>query len=113
KCFVRSRTMREISLQQSLDRPGRVLGLEVVKNLLSQSGVRPKTATCEQMIAFDGVIAVASRHLCGYQADVADKMLRTRMVAAGEMDVDRRIDLEASLAPVADFRRVALGIRGR
>src|SRR4051794_3518508 len=93
ECFVRSRAMREISLQQSLDCPGRVLGLEVVKNLLPQTGVRPKTATCEQMIAIDGVIAFAGRHLCSDQADVADKMLRTRMVAAGEMDVERRVDL--------------------
>src|SRR5437868_13445525 len=75
--------------------------------------MRPKAAAGEQMITFDGVVALAGRDLCGDQANVADKMLRAGMMATGEMDVERCVDLDASLAPVADFRRVTLGIRGR
>src|ERR1700739_2090609 len=104
--FVRSRAMREISLQQSLDRAGRVLRFKIAKNFLPQIGMRPKNAACEQMIAFDGVGPVAGRDLGGDEADVADKMLRAGVMAAGQMDVERRVDLDARLAPVADFRRV-------
>src|SRR4051812_8542561 len=110
ECFVRSHPMRKISLQQSLDRPGRVTGFEIAKNLLPQIRVGPKTAACEQVIAFDGVVAVAGRNLCSDQADVADIMLRAGMVATCEMNVERRVDVHARLAPVADFGSMALRI---
>ena len=35
------------------------------------------------------------------------------MVAAGEVDVERRVDVDARLAPVADFGGMALGVGGR
>src|ERR1051326_6426360 len=98
ECFVRSPTMCKIGLQQSLDRPGRVPGFKIAKNLLPQIGLRRKTAPGEQVIAFDGVVALADRDFCGDQADVADEMLRAGMVAAGEMDVERRVDFHARLA---------------
>ena len=40
-------------------------------------------------------------------------MLRAGMMAAGEVDVERRVDLDARLAPVADLVGVTLGIGGR
>jgi hypothetical protein len=48
--------MREIGLQKLLDRLRRVLGLEVVIDLLPDIGVRPEAAAREQMIALDGVV---------------------------------------------------------
>src|ERR1700704_4574205 len=75
--------------------------------------MRPKTNTGEQMIALDSLVILADRHFCSDQADIADVMLRAGMVAAGEMDVERRVDRHARFAPVADFSGVALGVRGR
>ena len=48
-----------------------------------------------QVVALDLIAIVVHRHLGADQADVADVMLRAGMVAAGEMDVDRRIEREA------------------
>src|ERR1700754_5300115 len=100
--------MRQGRPQQFLDRLWRVFGLEVVIDLLPDIGMRSKTAAGEQVIALHGVITLADRHFCGDQADIADVVLRAGMVAAGEMDVERRVDRYARLAPVADLRGVAL-----
>src|SRR5271156_3330142 len=102
--------MREIGLQQSLDGLRRVLGLDVVIDLLSDIGIRAKTAAREQMIAFDGVVALTDRHLGGDQPDIADVMLRAGMVTTGQMDVERRFDRYTRLAPIADFGRMTLGV---
>ena len=55
--------MREIGLQQPLDRLRRVLRLEVVIDLLPDIGVRTKAAAGEQMIALDGIDVLADIHL--------------------------------------------------
>ena len=55
ECFFRRRSMREIRLQQFLDRLRGILGLEVVIDLLPASSVRAKAATREQMITFDRI----------------------------------------------------------
>ena len=104
--------MGEIGFQQLLDRLRRVLGLEVVIDLLPDIGMRTEAAAGEQMIALDGVVLLADRHLGGDQADIADVVLRAGMVAAGEMDVERRVDVDPRLAPVADLGGVALGVGG-
>src|SRR5438045_4673318 len=65
------------------------------------------------MVTLDGIGILADIDLCGNQADVADVMLRTGVVAAGEMDVERRIDLDPRLAPVANPGRMQLGVRRR
>src|SRR5271163_522429 len=95
------RAMRQIGLQQLLDGFWRILRLEVVIDLLSHFGIGTKTSAREQMIALDGVL-LANRYLGGDQADIADVMLGAGMVAAGHMDVERGIDLNPRLAPVAD-----------
>src|SRR6267378_3989510 len=105
--------MREICFQQFFDGLWRVLSPEVVINLLPYIGIRTEPASCEQMIALDGILFLADRHLRADQADIADVMLRAGMVAAGEMDVERRVDRHPRLAPVADRSRMALGIGRR
>src|SRR3954468_9561287 len=102
--------MREIGLEQLLNGFRRIFGLEVAINFLTQLGVRPKAAAGKQMIYLDAVAALPGGHLRRDQADVADKMLRAGVMAAGEMDVERRIDLDARLAPFADRGGVALGV---
>ena len=103
--------MREIGLQQSLDRLRRVLGLEVVIDLLPDISMRAKAAAREQMIALDGIDILADVNLGGDQADIADVMLRAGMVAAGQMDIKRRIELDPRLDPVADLGGMKLGVR--
>src|SRR3981081_1954277 len=95
--------MRQVGFQKPLDGPRRVLGLEIVVDLLPDIGIRTEAATGKQVIAFDGVVAAfTDGHLRPDQSDIADVMLRAGMVAAGEMDIERRVDLDARLAPVAD-----------
>ena len=111
--FVRRSAVREIRLQQLLHRLRRVLGLEVVIDLLPDIGIRTEPAAGEQVITLDGVVLLADRNLGADQPDIADVVLRAGMVAAGEMDVERRVDLDARFAPVADRGGMALGIGGR
>src|SRR5262249_51181167 len=62
------------------------------------------------VIALHRLVLRRARHLGGDQADIADVMLRAGMMAAGEMDIERRVDLDAALAPVADFGGMTLGV---
>src|SRR5689334_7399664 len=105
--------MGEIGLEQLLDRFRRILRLDVAIDLLADIGVRAEAAAGVEMIALHRLLIACARHLGGKQADVADVMLRAGMVAAGEMDVERRVDLDARLAPVADRSRMTLGVGGR
>src|SRR3954452_10091118 len=109
--FVGSGAMGDIGLEQSFDRLRRVLCLEVVVDLLPDVGVRTEPAAGEEMITLHRVLLV-DRHARPDQADVADVMLGTGMVAAGNVDVDRLVHLAARLAPVADLGSVALGVGG-
>ena len=52
------------------------------------------------------------RYLGGDEADIADIMLGAGMVAAGEVDVDRRVEGNARLAPRCDRFRGLLGVGG-
>src|SRR6476619_6796983 len=102
--------MREIGFQQPLDGLRSILGLEVVIDLLPDIGVRTKAAAGEQMIALDRIDILANIHLRGDQADIADIVLRAGMMAAGDVDVERRLDVDARLAPVANLGGMKLGV---
>src|SRR6266404_4093595 len=104
--------MGEIGLQQFLDCPRRVLGLEVAIDLLPQIGIWSEPAPGEQMIAFNGVL-LPDRHFRGDQPDIADVVLCAGVMTAGEMDVERRVQLDLGFAPIADRGGVAFGIGGR
>src|SRR3954453_12874950 len=101
--------VREIGLQELLNRLLRVFRLEVVIDLLPDIGVRTEAAPGEQMIALDRIDIFADIHLRGDQADIADVVLRAGMMAAGDVDVERRLDVDARLAPVADLGGMKLG----
>src|ERR1700737_4764565 len=94
--------MRKIRLQQFLDRLRRILGCEVVIDLLPDIGVRTEPAAGKQVIALDRVVALADRYLGADQADIADVVLRAGMMATGQMDVERGVDRHPRLAPGAD-----------
>src|SRR5437879_1380558 len=111
--FFGRNAMREIGLQQPFDGLRSILGLEVVIDLLPDIGVRTKAAAGEQMIALDRIDILADIHLRGDQPDIADVMLRAGMMATGDVYVERRVDVDARLAPVADLGGMTLGVRGR
>src|SRR5690242_13313345 len=111
--FIGRSAMPKIGLQQPLDGLWRVFRLDVAIDLLPDLGLRPEAPACDEMIAFDGILALAGRHLRREQADVADVMLRAGMVAAGQMDVERRVDLDARFAPVGNISGMELGVGGR
>src|SRR5215472_437464 len=112
ECLFRRGAMPEIGLEQPFNRLRRVLGFEVAIDLLSDLGLRAEAAARDEMIALDGIVALAGRDFGGKQPDVADVMLCAGMVAAGQMDVERRVDVDAPLAPIDDLGSVQLGVRG-
>ena len=63
------------------------------------------------MIALD--FGILGRDLGREQPDVADVVLRTGIRAAGEMNVERRVDLQARIEMIGDCESVALGIARR
>ena len=67
----------------------------------------------EQMIALDRIDILADVHFRCDQADIADVMLRAGMMAARDVDIERRVDIDARLAPVADLGGMTLCIRRR
>src|SRR6266849_127511 len=86
---------------------------DVAIDFLPDIGVRAEAASGIKVITLDRVVIASRRHLCGEQTNVADVMLRARMMTAGEMNVERGFDLHACFAPVADFGGMTLGIGGR
>ena len=91
--------MSEISFENALYGGGRVFGLHVVEYLAAERGVAAETAADMHVIALDRIAVVGDRHAAGDQTDVADVMLCAGMMAAGEMDIDRPVELVARLAP--------------
>src|SRR5580700_130115 len=111
--FLRRGAVGNVGLEDALDGLRRVLRLDVAVDLAAERRVRPETAADEHVIALDRVAVLADLHLAGEQADLADEVLGAGMVAAGEVDIDRRVDRNARLAPGGDVAGVALGVGGR
>ena len=88
----------------------RVLRRDVAIELAAERGVRPEAAADQNVIALDRIVVLARLNLAGEQADLADEMLRAGVMAAGQMDIDRRVERDARLAPARDLLGVALGV---
>ncbi len=112
EAFIFRRTMREIGLEDALDGLRGVLRLDVAIDLAPERGVRSEAAADQHVIALDRIVLLGLLHLAGEQADFGHEMLRAGMMAAGEMDVDRRVERDARLAPARDLFGVTLGIGG-
>src|SRR5207237_10123767 len=98
--------------QDALDRAWRVLGLHVIVNVAGKPRVWPEAAANQHVIAVDRVAVLVNGHAGGDQPDVADVVLCAGMTAAGEMDVDGRVERDARLAPGGNLLRLLLGVRG-
>ncbi len=108
KVSSRPARLREIALQHALDGARRVLGLHVAVEFAPDAR-RPARSRRRQGCDSPR----PCRHLRrpstsrADQADVADVMLRAGMVAAGEMDVDRRVERDARARTMRRSRRRA------
>src|SRR6478609_122027 len=110
--LVRAGAVGEVAAQHALHRGRRIFGLYIAKDLSPKRGIRPEAAAHQDVIALYRFLILGHFHLAGEQPDLADEMLRAGMVTAGEVDVDRRIERNAGLAPARDFFGVPLGIAG-
>src|SRR5262245_56722549 len=97
KAFRGRRAMSEVGLEHALHPRRGILRLHVAIKLAADHGIGPETAADEDVIALDRVAALARLDLAREQTDFADAVLGTGMVTAGEMDVDRSIELDAGL----------------
>src|ERR1035437_5982532 len=85
-------TVRQIGLEDALDRLRRVYRLGVAIEPAAERGIRPEAAADQQVIALDRVAVLGLLYLASEQADLTDKMLRAGMMTAGEMNIDRRVE---------------------
>src|SRR4051812_4422510 len=105
--------MRQITLQDTLDSARRIFRLQVRVNVAREPRVRTEAAADQNVVAIDCVTFLVDCYARGDQPDIADVMLRAGMVAAGEMDVHRRVERDARrLAPGGDLLGLLLGMRG-
>src|SRR5579863_1167683 len=104
--------MPEIGLQDPLDGARRVLRGDVAIELASERGIRPEAAADQDVIALDRIRILVRLDLAGEEPDLGNEMLRAGVMAAGQMDVDRRIERHARLAPAGDVFGVTLGVGG-
>jgi len=102
KRFLGRGAVVEISFENALDDARRVFGNNVAVELAAERGVRTKAAADENVIALDRIVVFVRLDLAGEQADLRYIMLRTGMVAAGQMNIDRRVERNACLAPGRD-----------
>ena len=110
--LLRACAMGEIAFEQALDRAPAHPPPSRRGRSRARGPPRAEAAADMDVIALDGVAIVRGRDLAGDQADVADIVLRAGMMAAGEMDVDRAVELDARLAPARDLLGMALGVGG-
>src|SRR5262249_16774291 len=110
EALLRRRTVGDISLEDALDRLWGIDGLDVAIKLAAEHGVRAEPAADQDVIAFDLLAVLGFLHFAGEQPDFADEVLGAGVMAPGEMDVDRRVDLYARLAPGRTLVSMALGV---
>src|SRR3954471_2836132 len=102
--------VRQIGPQQRLDAGGTILRSNALPQLAADPGVLGEPAADDDVVALDRVAAVADRDLGADQADVADVVLGAGMMAAGQVDVDRHVEIEPRLDVRGDHQRMTLGV---
>src|SRR6478736_2836947 len=90
----------------------RFFGDDVAIELASDRSVRTEAAADENVVALDRIIVLILLHLARQEADFRYEMLRTGVMAAGQMNIDRRVERDSLLAPRRNGLGVALGVGG-
>src|SRR5262249_21665989 len=88
-------------------------GDNVAIEFAAERGVWAEAAADENVIPLDRIVVFVRLDLAGEQSDLRHKMLRAGMVAAGQMNIDRRVERNARLAPDSDVVGMKFGVRGR
>ena len=84
---------REVGAQQRLDAGRRILGLHGLPDLRADLRVLGEAAADHDVVALDGVALLRDDDLGADQPDIADVVLGAAVVAAGEVDVHRHVEL--------------------
>jgi hypothetical protein len=100
----------EIHFEHPRHQRRQIFGAGRRKQLAADVAALAVAATHEDLVTLDDV--VAEFDIGPQQADVANVMLGARVTAAGEVDVDRLVELEPLFDVVGDLERVALGVGG-
>src|SRR5262249_2827743 len=88
-------------------------GDNVAIEFAAERGVWAEAAANENVIPLDRIVVFVRLDLAGEQSDLRHKMLRAGMVAASQMNIDRRVERNARLAPGSDVVGMTFGVRGR
>src|ERR1700691_5575774 len=97
--FLAARAMREIGLEDATHRPRHLLGDDVAKKLAAERRVRAKSATDIDVIALDRIGVLVRLHFARQQPDLGNVVLRTGVMATGQMNIDRRVERYTRVAP--------------
>ena len=109
ECFSFA-AMAQVTLEHFLQGRLEVVARDALEDLPPDGLSFPKAAADEDVIAVHRF--AGDFDLRAEQPDVAHVVLRAGIRAAGEVDVDRLIELEPLVEIVGEFQRVTLGVRG-
>src|ERR1700678_1349606 len=102
--------VRKVSFENLLDGARRLFSDDVAINFAPERRVRPKAAADQNVIALDRVRLFVRLDFAGQEPDLGNEMLGARVVAAGQVDVDRRVEFNAGFAPARNLLGMALGV---
>jgi len=104
--------LREIGAEHGFEAPGQFVGRDVAADLAAERQLRAAAAADNHVIPLGLriVAGAAEVDLGGEEADIADIMLRAGIGAAGQVDVERLVEVDPRIEMIGDFQRMALGI---
>src|SRR5262245_13846989 len=105
--------MGEIPPKQLLNHNWAILGLDALQDLSTNRRLMPVGAPDDNVETFDRVAFIVNGDLAANQPNVTDVMLRARVGATREMDIDGLVDVQARLDVSSDAFGRMLGVGGR
>src|SRR5471030_1115923 len=103
-------TVRDIAFEHAFDGLRCILRLDVAIDLTAKHGIGTKAAADQDMVTLDCVAVGGRLHLASEQANFANVMLGTGMMAAGQVNIDRSVELHPRLAPARDLVCMPFGV---
>src|SRR5258706_1771522 len=110
KCLSPAQALGQIDPQQLFNGGGTVLRLHVVPDFFADSRVRAVATAHHNMEPLHGIAFVVDCDLAANEPDVANVMLRARIEAAREVDIDWLVDSEPRFEMGSDALGGVLGI---
>src|SRR6202453_362198 len=110
--LIAAGTMREIGLEDAADGARHLLGNDITVELAAERRVRAKSAADIDVITLDRIGLLVRLQFAREQPDLGDVVRRAGVMAAGQMNIDRRVERNARVAPARDLLGVPLGVGG-